>query len=335
MRHFPEPRNPSLPDLIIRVYDRKVKLDDVFDSITYDTDFSKAWEAFGIHGVAYGNLHLINHHPGYVFVVTHAHLASVRDMTSAWFDTIMYSLLVRTKYPVHDLYDEVVQCLMLATNYANKQPVDIYDLIKMWPSLCIGTILRDVERYAVFYDALIVDVPHTEHAFVRRITRAVTGDSQVHLRLELCGLGKIFGHPVIDMERSITTWLDKGTVMKPGKQDMGRRCSEMLKLVLCRRFHEERNRWPPLVFNREEVAHIRDNYRRGVWMESPTRPWMSWDFAGVRFQQTFEFNMYVDPSDLLSDKSLIPSRRHWVYEYDSQAHRTLYGTFLSRPLFES
>ena len=43
--------------------------------------------------------------------------------------------------------------------------------------------------------------------------------------------------------------------------------------------------------------------------------------------------MYVDTSDLLSDKSIIPSRAHWVYEFDSQMHRTLYGRFSTRPQF--
>lgn len=37
----------------------------------------------------------------------------------------------------------------------------------------------------------------------------------------------------------------------------------------------------------------------------------------------------------ISDKSIIPSRDHWVYEYDPQAHRTLYEHFMSRPPFAS
>lgn len=45
--------------------------------------------------------------------------------------------------------------------------------------------------------------------------------------------------------------------------------------------------------------------------------------------------MYVDPSDLLSDKSIVPTRKHWVYEFDKQAHRTLYGHFPTTPPFLS
>lgn len=58
-RCFPDFVPIALPDLITRVYDRKVKMDNVFDDITYDTTFKKKWVFAGIQGVAYGNLHLI------------------------------------------------------------------------------------------------------------------------------------------------------------------------------------------------------------------------------------------------------------------------------------
>lgn len=106
-------------------------------------------------------------------------------------------------------------------------------------------------------------------------------------------------------------------------------------LILCRRFYEERHRWPPLTFNGGEAAHVRNAYKREVWSETRAAPWTSNDFVGVSFQKTFEFDMYVDPSDLLSDKSIIPSRRHWTYEFDSQAHRSLYRYFPTKPPFAS
>lgn len=143
----------------------------------------------------------------------------------------------------------MTKCITLATDYARRQPVAVYDLMNMWPSLCIGSVLQDVENYSVFYDAMRADIPASNHAFAQWIVQRVTSDAHAHMRLEMSGLGKIFGHLIIDMERSITAWIEKGTVMKPGKQDIGKRCSEMFKLILCRRFYEERNRWPPLIFS--------------------------------------------------------------------------------------
>lgn len=220
-------------------------------------------------------------------------------------------------------------------SYAQQHPVDLYVVMKMWPSLCIGAVLRDNDDYTVFLDALAPDIPHPNHPLIGWILRPVTTPARVHLCLELSGLWKIFGHPIIDMEASITSWIEKGTVMKLDKRVMGERCSDMLKLTLCHRYYEERHRWPPLTFSGEEARHVRRSYTRESWDESPREPWRSSDFKGIRFGRTFEFNMYVDPSDLLSDRSIIPSRDHWVYEYDNQAHRTLYGRFMTRPEFAS
>lgn len=322
-------------ELLVKIYDRKTQMDNLFDEITYDTRFKAEWAVWGIRGVAYGNLHLVYHKEGSAFVITHAHLAGIRDMIASWFDVLMYAQLSNTKYKGTSLYNEVELCISHVVSYASFYPVDVYTLMKMWPSLCIGVILRDNEDYTVFLDALTPDIPHTDHPLVRWMLRRMFAPSQVHLGLELSGLWKIFGHPIIDMECSINSWIEKGTVMKLDKRQMGEKCSNMFKLTLCRRYYEERHRWPPLLFTGEEAPHIKRSYTRGTWDETPREPWRSRDFQGVRFSQAFEFNMYVDPSDLLSDKSIIPTRRHWVYEYDNQAHRTLYGCFMTRPEFAS
>lgn len=47
-----------MTDLILKIYDRKSSLDDLFEEITYDTRMIAKWSVFGIIGKAYGNLHL-------------------------------------------------------------------------------------------------------------------------------------------------------------------------------------------------------------------------------------------------------------------------------------
>lgn len=234
----------SLADLIIRVYDRKCKLDDVFDRITYSTELVEAWEAFGVTGKAYGNLHLVNQYEGSKFIITHPHLAGIRDMASSWLDVLMYGLLYMDKYPGYNLNKEIENFIYRCVNYATIYPVEIYEVMKMWPSLCIGAILRDIEKDSTFYNALNADVPNKTHEFTRWITGLINAIFVVHLKLEMSGLGKIFGHPIIDMNASVKSWIEKGTCLKPGKSEMGQRCSNMFKLVLCRRYYEERNRWP-------------------------------------------------------------------------------------------
>lgn len=208
----------DIPELILLIYSRKTKMDDVFDKITYSEVFHQPWPCCGMKGRAYGNLHVVDHRPGRAFVITHAHLAGIRDMISSWFSVLCYSHLFRDKYVGTDLYDEVTFCIKQGVDYAVKHPVHMYDLMKMWPSLCIGAILRDKENYKTFISALLPDVPHVEHPLVTWILKLVTTDEDVHVKLEMCGLGKMYGHPIVDMDESINTWIQKGTVMKPGKR---------------------------------------------------------------------------------------------------------------------
>ncbi|KAE9536190.1 hypothetical protein AGLY_007413 [Aphis glycines] len=76
-----------LPRLITQIYDRKTKKNDLFDSNTYDTRLYVEWKVRNIEDAAYGNLHLVRKNATKAFVITHAHLAGIRDMITAWFDT--------------------------------------------------------------------------------------------------------------------------------------------------------------------------------------------------------------------------------------------------------
>jgi len=117
--------------------------------------------------------------------------------------------------------------------------------------------------------------------------------------------------------------------MKLDKREIDERCSDMFKLTLCRRYYEERHKWPPLTFSGEESAS--QEKLHGTWDETPRDPLRSRDFKGARF----EFTMHVDSSHLLCNRSIIPTRDHRVYGYDNQAHHTLYGQFMKRPAFAS
>lgn len=68
-----------------------------------------------------------------------------------------------------------------------------------------------------------------------------------------------------------------------------------------------------------------------TWDEDARSPWVAEDFRFVRLLKNIDFNYHVDIADLLSDKSLISSRSQWIYEYDRQAHRSLYGYFPTGP----
>jgi len=143
--HLPGPETEvvSTP-LIVKMHDRKAQLDNLFDEITYDTRFSTEWKVWNMWGVAYGNLHPVKHEQGEVFVITQAHLVG---MISAWFNTLLYSLMADGEYAGFSLYREVTANMSHVILYAACYPVDMYVVMKMWSSLCIGAVLRDNEDY--------------------------------------------------------------------------------------------------------------------------------------------------------------------------------------------
>lgn len=107
------PSTVCIPELIVKVYSRKSQMDDIFDLITCSTSMFQVWSCWGMKGKAYGNLHVVDHRPGQAFIITHAHLAGVRDMVSAWFNVLSYSHLHSSKYPGFDMYAEISNCIQL------------------------------------------------------------------------------------------------------------------------------------------------------------------------------------------------------------------------------
>lgn len=80
-----------------------------------------------------------------------------------------------------------------------------YTLLKMWPSLVIGSILRDLEDSPDFLNTIVKDLPlelKTTPFFLAE-TETVTCPIHAMLKLELAGLWKTMGHLIVNM--NITT----------------------------------------------------------------------------------------------------------------------------------
>lgn len=74
----------------------------------------------------------------------------------------------------------------------------------MWPSLIIGSILRDIENAPDFLSTVTEDVPFDLKATPFYVQATGTIYSPIHamLSLEIAGMWKTMGHPIIDMNRS-------------------------------------------------------------------------------------------------------------------------------------
>lgn len=260
-----------------------------------------------LKGFAAGNIHCIEVGQENILVMTHAHLAGIKDMINGLFSTYLYCLVNTCKYPLYNLKAEVDLLVTTARQSMDRDPEGVYTILKMWPSLAIGGILRDTEYRNEFLETLKTGAGKLARdplfALFTRPLRDKVEDPL--LRLEMSGLCKIFGHPIVYVPESAKAWAAKGTHVKPGLEEMGDKLSNMFKLEFCRNYHRDMKTWPRLSFSEEASDRVKEMYARQEWEETSTFPLTVEDFEGVSFEKTFEFDMFVDATELLSDKSII------------------------------
>ncbi|QMP82162.1 RNA-dependent RNA polymerase [Hymenopteran orino-related virus OKIAV87] len=321
-----------LTPLIIDFYNAKCNFNQLIRDITFSTEFHQEYTIGSVRGDVYGNLHLVWAKHNSCYVVTHSHIVALRDIINSWFSVLIYAQLERTKYPGFDLYEEVEAIWAAGSALVLSKPVQAYELIKLWPSLVIGSILRDQENKPSFIAALTSENQHHAETQLFKIqTRTVTTQFMAMMQLELAGLWKCFGHPNIDMDKSTKAWVDKGTVMRADVRVMAPLLAWAFRLEFCRQYYRDKHKWPEVEVLPTAPNFIQHSYHNNLWTEKPDVPWRPEDFQDVRLRHTLTFDYHVDTSDLISDKSIIPARDQWIHEYDKQAHKTKYGYFPRGP----
>lgn len=143
-------------------------------------------------------------------------------------------------------------------------------------------------------------------AFYKLATRKLCTDQVVHLALELVGLWKRFGHPDIDMDSSVATWLSKEPTKKENLSTVANLLVWSFRLEFSRQHYKQHRRWPRVKLGQQTPEKFRRNYN--TWEERPATPWLSEDFEYVTFEKNFDFYYHVNVADLLSDISIIPEK---------------------------
>lgn len=243
------------------------------------------------------------------FLVPYSMFLCFADMCSSWFSVDCYTWIHARKYPGYNLHVEFRECLqrMLSLLVENKQKT--YTLLKMWPSLVIGSILRDLEYSPNFLTTIVEDLdPFLKRtSFYQHETAVVLSPIQAMLRLEMTGLWKVMGHPIVNMDASTTSWFSKGTVLKRDLRTAAVGIDNMFKKEFCRQYYKTHKKWPNLVMLVGTPDHIIACYNANEWGETSTYKWDPQDFQTILFHKTFEFNFHVDTIDIISDKAIIPS----------------------------
>lgn len=315
---------------MIRLYKAKVELDDIFEQVGNSRfyDLKYTWGKFSSY--TSGNLHCISTGDGNkAFLVTHAHMAGVKDMVSGLFNTYVYSQVAENKYQSYSIYQELITLDRLVRDHSKRDPEGFYDVMKAWSSLTIASILRDTENNPSFMTTLLEGLSQQSTTpLLQHLIRKIESDEHALFRLEVSGLCKVYGHPIVYVRESASEWAKKGMFLKPGLEKMGRTLANMFKLEFSRNYFREMGQWPSMRTTIETPAKIKESHNSGRWDENPVSPWSPDDFDSITFEKTFEYDMFVDATDLLSDKSIIQDKESWGHEYDRKAYRTIYGKMI-------
>lgn len=130
----------------------------VLNDVTYSTEFHKKYQLGPYQGDAYSNLHLIWISKNQCWPVTHSHLVCLEDIVNSWFSVTLYSIIYKNKYPMHNLQEEVRLVLETGRELIRNYETPAYKVLKMWPSLTISSILRDIEGKTSLYNTLKKDL---------------------------------------------------------------------------------------------------------------------------------------------------------------------------------
>lgn len=118
---------------MMRLYKAKVEIDDIFELVGNSRYFDMTYKWGKFKAYTSGNLQCIKTGQGSkAFLVTHAHLAGVKDMISGLFNTHTYSKLAEHKYLSYSMYEELKVLDHLVKEHSRVDPEGFYDLMKAW-----------------------------------------------------------------------------------------------------------------------------------------------------------------------------------------------------------
>lgn len=145
------------------------------------------------------------------------------------------------------------------------------------------------------------------------------------LKLELAGLWKTMGQPIVNMDNSTKNWFKKGTVLKRGLEPAATQINNMFKKEFFRQYYKTHKKWPNVTLSQTVNPQVPTCLHANESGETATHKWSPEDFDGVTLLKNFEFDYHIDTIDIISDKAIIPCKSEWIHEYDTKAFRTRHG----------
>lgn len=215
---------------------------------------------------------------------------------------------------------------------------DAYTVLKVSGALVIRSILRDQEGKITYLNETLTELgTMRNHRYVQFLLQDMSDDTICAAMLEIIGLVKCFGHPNILMTESCLNWRTKTECPKLGAAEVGNMLENVFKLQFCKQYYAKHHKWPQHTLKDSKVsARVLLSIKSNTWKESTGLVvWTPEEFEAFEFDKNFEFDYFVDPSDLLSDKAIIGGLDQWIYEFDTQAYITLHGKWPKMPIRKS
>lgn len=95
--------------------------------------------------------------------------------------------------------------------------------------------------------------------------------------------------------------------------------------LFCREFFRKRNQWPNCAVDASTRDDIKRSVEKNLWLEPGSHGWSPQDFRKVYLRKELGFDMFVDLTDLLTDKAVCSGRNSLIDNYDKCAYRAIYN----------
>nr|AVK42865.1 RNA-dependent RNA polymerase [Soybean cyst nematode nyami-like virus]AVK42870.1 RNA-dependent RNA polymerase [Soybean cyst nematode nyami-like virus] len=253
----------------------------------------------------------------------------LNDICSGRFTTYLYSRIadILDPHPAGQRAPLVLRTFREMDSAVHRHGNMAYDLFKVLPSLVIGRFLseEEPETGVAFLETLLKGLDEKKPLSKEPLTITFTTFDTKHetaLYLELAGLWKCAGHPIIDVTAGIKKVHERGGYMTPGISAAAEGIGHEFKYQFCLEYWQRHKKWPPLRMTTETAPLLRTAYAKGTWPSGRIAPS---DFSTVRFEKLFNFDYNPDLLELIEDKSIIPELAAWPDEYSRAARLTLHG----------
>jgi hypothetical protein len=201
---------------------------------------------------------------------------------------------------------------------------EFYKFAKSILSLSIGNILKnhDFLKNHVFLTSLLEDIPENIQGsdFIQFFVKA--RDEQTTLTImEIAGLAKIFGHPVVDFKAGVVKLRKEAGEQRPEIIPNCPGIATYFKYIFSANYYAKHHTWPKCKLSENAHDCLVYNVTHQTWTTLHGVSLTSKMFEELQFEQTIDVNYDIDQTELLIDTAICGGLRDWTIEYDTDALR--------------